>query len=310
MGCTRMARHGVLGLGGCLCLILMLFAAKKPRRDVRGGGFSPPLLTLSSTLPTTATTSASYVFLHIGKTGGTTVDSALSSADLSYVGHRHFDWSWIALHCPRHRVLLVLRHPVSRAVSQFYFSRTLSWTQGMSIRQQTLRDYFNDYQGMLATRGVWQDGEAGASWLAGTHIGNWVLKDASLSIDAREQFEQNTRAMCTRVEDRLRSAYWVGFTETLDSDLGRLGLMLGRPLRVGKHNVNRHPTEVAPDVVLKIAALTTLDHWLYDNAKSLASNPNHVFSACPLQHLCRSTRFTLNCTEASPFGQVFYKFVM
>eukprot|EP00661_Eupelagonemidae_sp_cell13_P005533 gene5532-790_t len=143
---------------------------------------------------------------------------------------------------------------------------------------QTLRDYFHDYHEMLATRGVWQDGEAGASWIAGTHIGNWVLKDPGLSLDAREAYEQNTRAMCTRVEHRLRSAYWVGFTETLDADLGRLGRLLGRPLRVGKHNVNHHPTDLDPEVVLKLTALTTLDHWLYNNARQLASDSTHRFS--------------------------------
>ena len=49
-----MARHGVLGLGGCLCLILMLFAAKKPRRDVRGGGV-PSSLTFAPTSSTSTT---------------------------------------------------------------------------------------------------------------------------------------------------------------------------------------------------------------------------------------------------------------
>ena len=314
MKCTRMARIGVISITTC-CLMFACFNSFRSTPSTANVRVALPVLTSTTSVMKTTThpktstvTPTGYVFLHIGKSGGTTVDAALSSAGLSYIGHRHFDWSWIALHYPHHRVLIVLRHPISRAISQFYFSRKLSWTKGMSIRHQSLRDYFNDYHEMLATRGVWQDGEAGASWIAGTHIGNWVAKDQSLSIDAREKYEKDSRAMCTRVEHRLRHAYWIGFTETLETDIGRLSFLLGRYIHIGKHNVNQHPNDIEPDVVLKITALTTLDHWLYDNAKKLVSDPTHTFSPCPIYHPCRSTRYTLNCSENSPFGRVSYTF--
>lgn len=248
-----------------------------------------------------------YVFLHIGKTGGTTLDSALSAANVRYVGHRHFDWSWIQMHYPAHRVLIVLRDPIQRAISQFYFTRRLSWTAGMKIRRLTLDEYFTDYKEMLDTRGVWQDGEAGMSWIAGTHIAQWVAKDDRVSINSREKLEVNSSAMCKLVEERIRGAFWIGFTETLNSDVAALGNLIGVSLHAGQHNVNQHPTTTSQATINKISALTTMDQWVYKNAKLLVKNRLHTFSACPLHHPCRSTRTMLSCNNQSPFGHVMYK---
>jgi len=230
----------------------------------------------------------------------------MSSSGVKYVGHRHFDWSWLQIHYPRHRVLIVLRDPVSRAISQFYFSKKLQWTRGMAIRGQTIDEYLLDYKSMLATRGVWQDGEAGASWIAGTHIASWVAKNKGFTIDAREKLERDSATMCSIIEKRIRGAFWVGFLDTLDTDMARLGTMIGAPLHIGKHNTNPHPSSSSRQARLKIQALTTLDHWMYRNAKQLSADRKHVFSPCPLHHPCRSTRFSLECTKTSPFGRVSY----
>ena len=47
----------------------------------------------------------------------------------------------------------------------------MSWTADSRMRNQTLSEYLNDPVSMLETRDVWQDGQAGVSWLTGTHIG-------------------------------------------------------------------------------------------------------------------------------------------
>ena len=247
---------------------------------------------------------AAYAFIHIGKTGGTSVDSAMSGTGVAYVGHQHFDWSFLRQFYPAHRVLIVFRHPVSRAISQFHFSRKLPWTKGMAIRRYSLAEYLTDYREMLLTRGVWQDGEAGASWVAGTHIAGWVGKDARVSIDAREAFEQNTTAMCAIIERRLRSAFWIGFTETLSADMARLGARLKMPITVKRLNANSYSAAVDSKVRAKLTALTGLDHWLYANAKELAADRNYKFTACPRTLPCTSTRYTLRCHKSSPFGDV------
>ena len=55
----------------------------------------------------------------------------------------HFDWSPIE---PLHAgglglaPISVMRHPVDRAISHFYFCKTLPWTAGMRIREQSLSE--------------------------------------------------------------------------------------------------------------------------------------------------------------------------
>lgn len=67
--------------------------------------------------------------------------------------------------------LVLLRDPVKRAVSHFYFLKNMPWTTDSRMRQQNLSEYLSDEASMLETRDIWQDGQAAASWLAATHIG-------------------------------------------------------------------------------------------------------------------------------------------
>jgi len=248
-----------------------------------------------------------YVFIHVGKAGGTTVDSFMSQTKQNYIGYSHFDWSWVNMRWPQCPVLIVLRHPVQRAISQFYFSKKLSWTKGMLIRTQTIDEYFSDINEMMTTRGVWQDGEAGASWIAGTHIANWVKKDDRISIEKREETEKDSMYMCTVIEQRLKKAYWIGITETLRDDMERLKLLINAKNSANiLHNANPHPNTIFKKTRKKIIALTTLDHWVYENAILLKKNRSHTFTPCPTVHPCRSTRYTLDCAASSPYGKLNY----
>ena len=86
-------------------------------------------------------------FLHIGKTGGTSIDATvepivrfLSKAPYrrGYLGRIHFDWSYLkkAFYGYDVDVITMLRHPVDRAISQYYFHKSLP-------RQQTDYDFLN-----------------------------------------------------------------------------------------------------------------------------------------------------------------------
>lgn len=248
-----------------------------------------------------------FVFIHVGKAGGTTVDSFMSQTKQKYIGYSHFDWSWANMRWPQCPVLIVLRHPVQRAISQFYFSKKLSWTKGMLIRTQTIDEYFSDFQEMMATRGVWQDGEAGASWIAGTHIASWVKKDERFSIEKREETEKDSIYMCTVIEQRLKKAFWIGITETLREDIERLKTMIHADNSADiTNNANPHPNAISQKTRDKIIALTTLDHWVYQNAIELKKNRAHSFTPCPELHPCRSTRYTIECAAFSPYGKVNY----
>ena len=43
--------------------------------------------------------------------------------------------------------------------------------------EQTISQFLNDPESMMANRGAWQDGQAAVSWLTGNHVGtSWVAK--------------------------------------------------------------------------------------------------------------------------------------
>jgi len=46
-------------------------------------------------------------------------------------------------------VLLLLRHPVERAISHFEFAKKQPWSEGRRLRRLTLEEYLNDYEEMM-----------------------------------------------------------------------------------------------------------------------------------------------------------------
>ena len=91
------------------------------------------------------------------------------------IGHKHFDWSFITKLANQKQefdVLTLLRHPVKRIKSHFYFSQTLDWTKSSPTRNLTLEEYFENVPLMMNTRGIWFDGESSVAWLAGLHTSN------------------------------------------------------------------------------------------------------------------------------------------
>ena len=125
-------------------------------------------------------------FMHIGKNGGTSFRSGLMKApqdsgcklkgtnnvmkqethkcpgSVPCVCNKHYDWTVIDdLESRKVKVasLALLRNPVKRSVSHFYFAQTLPWTKGTVMREQSITQYLQDPESMLNTRDVWQDGQ-------------------------------------------------------------------------------------------------------------------------------------------------------
>ena len=75
-------------------------------------------------------------------------------------------------------VITLLRHPVDRAISHFYFvKRDQGWATKL-LKEVTIEEYLANFPLMMEIRGIWQDGQGSVSWLTGTHIGNsWVKHD-------------------------------------------------------------------------------------------------------------------------------------
>ena len=249
-------------------------------------------------------------FLHIGKAGGTSVDSSIGPVirklGYHYIGGRHFDWSYVDT-LKDASVITMLREPVSRAVSHFHFAKTLGWTRGLAMRHQTLTEYFKDPQGLLDTRGVWQDGQAMVSWLSGTHIANWVGIPAS-EVSAREKKWEDIDSVCRLAAKRLRETIWFGILDDVERSMELLTYVLDSPQRIslGKSNSHHHAS-ATEDEKKMLGSLMPADIWLFKYARLLFEARWNAYKTgvfnepeeppFPKIWPCESTRFSIDCIE-------------
>ena len=268
-------------------------------------------------------------FLHIGKAGGSSFDKLgqeiADQIHYRYYGKRHFDWSEIEKvrewrdNLPV-EVVTMLRHPVQRAVSHFYYWKTLNFTEGTKIVNQTLSEYLfeGDVQNLLDTRDIWQDGQGGVSWLTGTHIAGWVVpKITKTMIENREYQALNITAMLPLAASRLRETKWFGILE----DLNRSMILLQHAFNLSEvptlptENRNKHKKpRVTEEEMKALESLIPQDMWLYDYAKILFEARWKEFQTgifvdpaeppIPKHIPCMSTRFKLRC-KSGPMAKYF-----
>ena len=211
-----------------------------------------------------------FIHLHIGKSGGTALDYSLkpimNKLSFKYIGFRHFDWSYIEKYDNPY-VLTILRHPVKRTISHFYFAKNLSWTKDHRIRKQTLSEYLDDPESMLETREVWQDGQASVSWLTGTHIANWVGIDKEL-IEEREKLSLDTEYILKLACKRLEETWWFGILENIEPAIEMLEYKLQNKINFAIKNQNNYP-EPTEKEIKKLESIMYCDMYLYNYAKEL-----------------------------------------
>lgn len=235
-------------------------------------------------------------FLHIGKTGGSSLDSMMKrysktnkSVKKLYWGYNHFDWSYIE---QDHRkktfdsqsnkipfsvertadVVTFLRHPVSRSISQFYFGKTLPWAKksNATFLDQSLEEYLHDADK------TWMqplnDGEGGVDFLAGTFSsGGWVMTD-EVESEHKEYLRRNKTAACLLAAKRLEQTVWFGILEDVDRSMKLLQISFGldsTPVLPKKNQATKGYPEPSDEIKLEIEKLLPKDMWLYEFAKRL-----------------------------------------
>ena len=122
------------------------------------------------------------MFIHIGKSGGTSFDSAIKQwlkinqlPRGLYFGNRHFDWSVVKEYTKGTVPITILRHPIDRAISHFNFMKTLKWTRNdQSFQSASLSEFLFSPKMMQKYRGCWQDGQASVAWLSGRQNQSWI----------------------------------------------------------------------------------------------------------------------------------------
>ena len=74
---------------------------------------------------------------------------------------KHFDWTEVEKvesYGTKTAPIVILRDPIDRFASDFYYSRKKSYTSGCKMRNQTLSEYLADPESMLQCQGIWFDG--------------------------------------------------------------------------------------------------------------------------------------------------------
>ena len=259
--------------------------------------------------------SHALVFLHIAKCGGTSFDATMyeicKSIKARYIGRRHFDWSYIDT-VQKPDVLVLLREPVSRAVSHFHWNTKIGVFKTMKIISDCLRTP----QTVLEARDFWQDGQAAVMWLTGTHIANWVGGIKFNQIEAREIQSLDHKTLCTLATDRLKQTLWFGFISDQERSLEMLQWQLGynTTIKLLLRNTTPHPNITLEDQKI-LESLMPMDLWLYNYAKLLfearwQQYKTGIFREPELPPFpemnCKSTRHILACNEKSPLGPLFH----
>ena len=244
-----------------------------------------------------ADTSNPVYFLHVGKAGGTSIDSLVRHLlrDKKYIGGKHYDWSYIQKQqmekMGKHLrggnggeegfdvssnadVITFLRHPVSRAVSQFYFSKGLSWAKkrNETFLHQTFDEYLDD-PNKSWTQPI-ADGESGTDFLAGifsTDRGCWVASDRK-ETQLKIYLRKNKTAACLFAARRLEETVWFGLMEDIGRSMILLQLTLGleKTPVLQKTNAKRGKNpRPSNETVKKIEKYVPKDLWLYEYANRL-----------------------------------------
>ena len=255
-----------------------------------------------------------FVFLHIGKNGGTSFDSAIGPIIRKlggrYIGHSHFDWSHVeTLKNPD--VAVLLRDPVARSVSHFHFAKKLQYYK-INV---SLSEYIRNPQHMLEARDIWQDGQAAAMWLTGTHVANWV-RIKPFQIPERESAFLDHETICLKAVSRLKDTLWFGFLDDQERSFDMLQWQLGYDKKIQLRTANKtpHPEVTAKDKAI-LESLMPIDLWIYDYAKSLFEArwkqyktgvyKDPVIPSFPEMN-CKSTRYILACNNKSPLGPLYH----
>ena len=220
------------------------------------------------------------IFVHIPKTAGTSFHAALAAAvapetisapfaafrfstdDVERMqSHRvisgHISIADADLF-PGRRILSILRDPIDRCVSWYYYAHSQKQLEGpadvLAAGTHNIRDFFA-LDPAITYRNIVNRQTR--------QLGGHVL-DLEPNMD--EAFE--------RAKVTLRRAAWIGCTETLDRDIPRLrGLLphLG-PMPTLNTTAKRSPlSRLDADVLARIAELNRYDLELYEFARRLAN---------------------------------------
>ena len=193
-------------------------------------------------------------FLHIGKTGGTALQSALGPLAASYglALHGH---ETILRDIPEDQgVVFFIRHPITRFVSAFNSRLRMGrprydvrWTPEEEIAFATFK-VPNELAEALSSEDEGRREAAAAAMQGISHVkspmGSWLESESY-------------------VEARRASIVYIGLQETLDEDFAKLRTILGLPdsVRFPTDGIEAHVTPAGYDKTLSPLGMRNIARW-------------------------------------------------
>ena len=213
-------------------------------------------------------------FLHIGKCGGTSFDFLMKNLckkiNVKYIGFKHFDYSYIeSKGTPGIDInfVTILRHPVSRAKSQFHFSKDLKWTKGLMMKNETFSEHIRNKDSIKEYYQALADGESGYWWLSGIHQYSWVLKD-NFKKEYKKMLLNDKKKALIQAAKNLDKTLWFGILEDMPRSMILLKHELGLktiPI-LPKSNVTKKYDPITNEDRIIVEEYLKGDIWLYNYA--------------------------------------------
>lgn len=233
----------------------------------------------------TKTSGKIITFMHIGKNAGTSFRSALLRA-MSGVGsrcncpgHQHFG----LLDKPQNALVTILRHPIERTLSHFWFTQTLSWGEKAKVDLFSVEQWL-DYEKFpllfSRTRTIWRDGQSAALWFSGLHTAGWAgaTRESDQEKDRLEKLAFNQTYLLSKAIENFHRFVYVGLLSDLESSSQLFAFQIeGASLQMPHSNKNRRPRSLEEDIGRKRAAvvyrklekLLPVDMAFYKYAKAI-----------------------------------------
>ena len=169
-------------------------------------------------------------------------------------------------------VITFLRHPVTRAISQFYYSKTMRWARdkNSTFIYKTLDEYLDNPEEF---RDPINDGLGGVMYLSGTSQNNWIQSN-EIESELKISLRHNKTAACIRAAKRLDETTWFGLLEDLDRSMKLLQFTMDLdsvpvfPMSNAAGGTRRYPPP-SKDAVSLIEGYLAQDIWLYEYSKRL-----------------------------------------